>query len=142
MQARVAALHGDVLSDQEKAQLEEASKIMEHFNEVMDDDLNTADGLAAIFDLVKFANTTVSESSSAAYALGLKKDITTLTDVMGLIAEPKSEALDSEIEALIAERQEARRMKDFRRSDEIRDELLGRGIVLKDTREGVKWTRA
>ena len=130
------------LSEEEKTGLEEASKTAERFNEAMDDDLNTADALSVIFDLVKFANTTVNENSSSAYAGELKKQIITLTDVMGLIVKSETLAIDSEIEDLIRERTEAKKNKDFRRADEIRDELLAKGIVLKDTREGVKWTRA
>ena len=70
------------------------------------------------------------------------KNITTLTDILGLKTDKKEEMLDEDIEALIAERQQARKDKNFARADEIRDELLAKGIVLKDTREGVRWSRA
>ncbi len=66
----------------------------------------------------------------------------TLSDICGLIVDKKAEMLDSDIEALIEERQAARKAKNFARADEIRDELLAKGIVLEDTREGVKWKRA
>ena len=72
----------------------------------------------------------------------LKDEIVTLSDICGLIVEKKEEMLDGDIEALIAERQAARKEKNFKRADEIRDELLAKGIILEDTREGVKWKRA
>ena len=108
----------------------------------MEDDFNTADALAAIFELVKFANTNVTEKSSAAFADALLSQLAKLADVLGLKVIKKEEILDKEIEALIEERQEARKAKNFARADEIRDELLEKGIILKDTREGVKWKRA
>ena len=108
----------------------------------MDDDFNTADALAAIIELVKFANTNVSEASSAEFAGSLLDTLVKLCDVLGLKAVKTEEILDKEIEDLIAERQEARKAKNFARADEIRDELLAKGIILKDTREGVKWKRA
>ena len=108
----------------------------------MDDDFNTADALAAIFELVKFANTNVDENSSREFAGGLYEELFKLSDVLGLKIEKKEEILDKEIEDLIQERQAARKAKDFQRADEIRDELLKKGIILKDTREGVKWQRA
>ena len=112
------------------------------FDEAMDDDFNTADALSVIFELVKFANTNAGEGSSQEFVQYLKDEITELCDVCGLIVEKKEEILDSDIEALIAERQAARKEKNFKRADEIRDELLAKGIVLEDTREGVKWKRA
>jgi cysteinyl-tRNA synthetase len=132
---------GSALSEEEKASLEKAQEYKERFNEVMDDDLNTADGISVIFDLVKYANTTTQDGASAGYAAALKNLILELGEVMGLILETKEETLDSEIEALIEERQQARKDKNFARADEIRDELLAKGIQLKDTREGVKWSR-
>ena len=130
------------LSENEKALLAEAEAFNGQFEKAMDDDFNTADAVAAVFDLVRFANTNLSEESSSAFAAGLLEQLLTLTDVLGLIALPKAEILDKEIEDLIAERQEARKARNFARADEIRDELLAKGIILKDTREGVKWKRA
>ena len=118
------------------------SEYRKKFEEAMDDDFNTADALAAIFELVKFANSNVNENSSRAFAKLLRDEILQLMDVMGLIAEPKEELLDADIEKLIEERQAARKAKNFARSDEIRNELLEKGITLLDTREGVKWKRA
>ena len=106
----------------------------------MEDDFNTADAISAIFELVKFANTTINENSSKEYAKKLKELIVTLSDVLGIIAE-KEESIDDEIEKLIEERQTARKEKNFVRADEIRALLLDKGIVLEDTREGVKWKR-
>ena len=133
--------------DREKSQeeiklLEEAAGFAAKFDEAMDDDLNTADAIAAIFELVKFINTNTSADNSAAYIRELLNEIKELSDVCGLIVEKKEEMLDSSVEALIEERQAARKAKNFARADEIRDELLERGIILEDTREGVKWKRA
>ena len=130
------------LSETEKASLAEAKRYIEAFNAAMDDDLNTADAITAVFDLVKFANTGVKEDSSAAYAKGLYEELTRLAEVLGLILIEEEEDLDGEVERLIEERQKARKEKNFARADEIRDELLNKGIILKDTREGVKWERA
>ena len=114
----------------------------QRFDEAMDDDFNTADALAAIFELVKFVNSNAKAESSKAFLEALKQEIVTLSDICGLIVDKKAEMLDSDIEALIEERQAARKAKNFARADEIRDELLAKGIVLEDTREGVKWKRA
>ena len=109
----------------------------------MDDDLNTADAVSAVFELVKFINTTADENSTKGYLDALKTELLSLTGVLGLIMEDKTEdLLDSDIEELIKERQEARKHKNFARADEIRDELLKKGIILEDTRQGVKWKRA
>ena len=132
---------GSGMSEEERAALEKAGEFKARFNEVMDNDLNTADGISVIFDLVKYANTTTADTASGEYAAALKEMIKELGDVMGLIFETKEEDLDSEIEKLIEERQQARKEKNFARADEIRDELLAKGIQLKDTREGVKWSR-
>lgn len=129
------------LTDAEGIKLEEMKKFRAAFEDAMDDDLNTADAVAAVFDLVRFANIEVTESSSAAFADRVKKEICSLCDILGLIAEVKEESLDDEIEAKIAERQAARKARDFARADAIRSELLDMGIVLEDTREGVKWKR-
>lgn len=130
------------LTEAEKKLLAEAEGYVKKFEEAMEDDFNTADALAAVFELVKFANTNVTEESSAAFAEGILEILVKLCDVLGLVAVKKEEILDKEIEDLIAERQEARKAKNFARADEIRDELLAKGIILKDTREGVKWKRA
>ncbi|MBQ1312726.1 MAG: cysteine--tRNA ligase [Blautia sp.] len=130
------------ISKAEEELLKEADAFRVKFEEAMDDDFNTADALAAVFELVKFANTSVTEESSASFSGALLKELNTLCDVLGLKTARKAEILDKEIEDLIAERQQARKNRDFARADEIRDELLEKGIILKDTREGVKWQRA
>ncbi len=132
----------DVMSDAEQALLAEAEGFVAKFEEAMDDDFNTADALSAIFELVKFVNTNVNDGSSKAFLEALKEKIVTLSDVCGLIVEKAEELLDSDIEALIEARQAARKEKNFARADEIRNELLEKGIILEDTREGVKWKRA
>ena len=130
------------ITEEELALLKEAEGFVTKFEAAMDDDFNTADALAAIFELVKFANTNVNENSSKEFAAGLYEELFKLSDVLGLKIEKKEEILDKEIEDLIQERQAARKAKDFKKADEIRDELLKKGIILKDTREGVKWQRA
>ena len=128
-------------SEDEKKMMQEEAGFITKFEEAMDDDFNTADALAAVFELVKFANTNVQEGSSAEFAAYTLEVMTKLCDVLGLILDKKEEILDEEIENLIAERQAARKAKDFARADEIRGLLLDKGIELKDTREGVKWKR-
>lgn len=130
------------MTAEEEASAAELDGYVQKFDEAMDDDFNTADAISVIFELVKFANTNVTEKTSAAFAGRVKDTILMLGDVLGLILEKKEEMLDGEIEALIKERQAARKAKNFARADEIRDLLLEKGIVLKDTREGVKWERA
>ncbi len=132
----------ELLTEEEKAQLEEAEGYREKFEAAMDDDLNTADGISAIFELVKFANTKADGESSKEFLQKLLSLLRTLTDVLGLIVDKKEEMLDADVEAMIEARQAARKAKDFARADAIRSELLEKGIVLEDTREGVKWKRA
>ncbi|MBQ3793763.1 MAG: cysteine--tRNA ligase [Lachnospiraceae bacterium] len=129
------------LTEDEKALLTEADGFTKKFEEAMEDDFNTADAISAIFELVKFANTNTTETASKAFLEELKKRILTLTDICGLVVEKKNDGLDAEIEALIEERTKAKKEKNFARADEIRDELLAKGIELKDTREGVQWKR-
>lgn len=129
------------LTEDEKALLAEADGFTKKFEEAMEDDFNTADAISAIFELVKFANTNTTETASKAFLEELKKRILTLTDICGLVVENKDDGLDAEIEALIEERTKAKKEKNFARADEIRDELLAKGIELKDTREGVQWKR-
>ena len=130
------------LREAEEKLLTEAKEYVTKFKAAMEDDFNTADAIAAIFELVKYANQNTDSSSSKAYSQALLDELTTLCDVLGILVETKEEMLDSDIEALIEERQQARKNRDFARADEIRDELLEKGIVLEDTREGVKWKRA
>ncbi len=130
------------MTAEEKENLNQTAQFVTAFESAMEDDFNTADAIAAVFDLVKFANTTADAQGSKEYAKSLYELLVKLTDVLGLIVEKKEEILDTEIEALIAERQAARKEKNFARADAIRDELAAKGIVLLDTREGVKWKKA
>ena len=138
---RQAAATVQEATEDEKKLMQEEAAFVTKFEESMDDDFNTADALAAVFELVKFANTNVQEGSSKEFAGHTLEVMTKLCDVLGLTLEKKEEILDEEIENLIAERQAARKAKDFARADEIRGLLLDKGIELKDTREGVKWKR-
>ena len=109
----------------------------------MDDDFNTADAISAIFETGTPEQLhCIAEASTKAYVSYVKETIDKLCDVLGIITEKKEEILDSEVEDLIAKRQQARKDKNFALADEIRGQLLDMGIILEDTREGVKWKRA
>ena len=128
-----------------KEEVDSLGKIKNFINiyfDKLDDDFNTADAMAAIFELVKFINITVKDEHSSAFFEVLAERMDTLLDVMGLNALVDEGDLSDEIEAMIEKRQQARKAKDFATADAIRDELLARGIVLEDTREGVKWHKA
>jgi cysteinyl-tRNA synthetase len=133
---------GEEMTAQEQAELDTVKGFEAKFDEAMDDDFNTADAIAAVFELVKYANSNVSGENTGAFVQAVRDEIICLCDILGIIAETKEELLDEEIEKLIEERQAARKAKDFARADEIRNELLEKGITLLDTREGVKWKRA
>lgn len=130
------------ITDQERTVLEKSGRFVEKFEASMDDDFNTADGISAVFELVKYINTKTDETSSRELAEQLYQRMEQLCGILGIILEEKEEILDEEIEQLIAERQAARKEKNFARADEIRGILLEQGIILEDTREGVKWKRA
>lgn len=117
-------------------------KRKQEFIAAMDDDLNTADALAAIFMLVRDINTLIAERAGKTALEACADMFDQLTGVLGLVYNRKTEALDSDIEALIEQRTAARKAKDFKTADEIRDKLKAMGIVLEDTPQGVKWTRA
>lgn len=138
---RMSATSDDVLSKREEDLLKEADDIAAGFETAMDDDFNTADAMAAVFDLVRHANSTADEKSSQAYAGKLLKKITALTDVLGLTFNETNETLENDVELLISRREAARKEKDFALADKIRDELKEKGIILEDTRDGVKWRR-
>ena len=138
----IASVTAEEMSAEEKEAFSKTDAYVEEFEKAMDDDFNTADAIAAIFDLVKYANTTATAESSKEYLQSLLDRIVKLGDVLGLILDKKEELLDADIEKLIEERQAARKAKDFARADAIRDELLEKGIILKDTREGVQWKKA
>lgn len=117
----------------------------DQFIAAMDDDLNTADAIAAMFELVRDANSTLTEASSKQTVEAALQMFNQLSDVLGLATKNKDEkegSLEDEIEALIEKRQAARKAKDFATADAIRDDLAAKGIILEDTRDGVKWHKA
>ena len=136
-----AGAEGEMTPEEQKL-LEELASYETKFDEAMDDDFNTADALAAIFEMVRFANTHAGEGCTKAFAQAVREKIAELSGVLGLIVEKEEEMLAEDIEKMIQERQAARKARDFKKADAIRDELLRRGIILEDTREGVKWKKA
>lgn len=138
----LAGAQGEELAAEEKAGRQEAGSFAEKFDAAMDDDFNTADAISAVFELVRFANANVTQQSTKAYVEAVYRELLELADILGLILEKEKEILAEDVEKLIEERQAARKAKDFARADEIRDMLLAQGIILEDTREGVKWKKA
>ena len=130
------------LTAEETTELAAFDALREKFEAAMDDDFNTADAISTVFEMVKRANITVTKESAAAYIRRVKELLEKLLEVLGIHAERKEESLDSRVEALIEERQTARKEKNYARADEIRAELTAMGILLEDTKEGVKWKRA
>lgn len=130
------------MTGQEREATAKTTEYAAAYEKAMDDDFNTADAIAAIFDFVRYTNTVTNEDSSKEYLKSLYDLLVKLTDVLGIIVEKEEEILAEDIEVLIGERQAARKEKNFARADEIRDELLAKGIILEDTREGVKWKKA
>ena len=110
----------------------------------MDDDLNTADAISAVFELVTAINTAVKDGASGEFAQKSLDTLMELANVLGLLQQEFEEevVIDDELQALIDERQEARKAKNFARADEIRDELKARGLILKDTPQGVQVIKA
>ena len=136
-----AAKEGEMTAEEKQNQAA-VEELVQKFETAMDDDFNTADAISAIFEIVRLSNSTISEASTKAYISYVKETMDKLCDVLGIITEKKEEILDSEVEDLIAKRQQARKDKNFALADEIRGQLLDMGIILEDTREGVKWKRA
>ena len=137
-----AKVSKDSLSPAEEENKAKGEALAAKYEAAMEDDFNTADAISAVFELIKLANSTVTEESSKAYVSWLKEELERLCEVLGIETEKKKEVLDAEIERMIEERQAARKAKNFALADEIRGRLLEMGIILEDTREGVKWKRA
>jgi len=138
---RTLPVSGSVMDEAEQKLSKELDEYVARYEAYMDDDFNTADAISVIFEIVKSANINVNEGSSAALRDRYLDTVIRLCDVLGIITQKKQELLDDDIQALIDERQAARKSKNFARADEIRDQLESMGIKLKDTREGVKWSR-
>ena len=135
------ALTSEEISDSESSILQEADLLQRKFEDAMEDDFNTADAIAAIFELVKLANINCNSDNSIKFITSMRDRIVALCGILGIEALKEEEILPEEIERLIEERQTARKNKDYAKADKIRDTLLERGIILEDTREGVKWKR-
>ena len=132
----------ETATEAELAWIDALVKYKHDFIAAMDDDINTADSIAVIFELVRDLNSNLDATSSQSAIIAGQNIFAELTTVLGLAVKDKETNLDAAVEDLIAQRQAARKAKDFKRADEIRDELLAKGIVLEDTREGVKWKKA
>ena len=131
------------MTEEEAKLQEELAGFRQKFIDAMDDDVNTADAVSVIFELAKFMNSNVTEKSSKEFAQKVIDEFNELTSVLNIVnKDQKEDILDEEIEQLIAQRTEAKKNKNFQLADEIRQQLLDKGIILEDTRQGVKWKRA
>ncbi len=136
-----AATDRELNAEEQKLQARLAEYVTKYEN-AMEDDLNTADAISVIFEMVKLTNSAISADTAKSLVEEAFTTVGKLCDILGIITKVEAEILDSDIEALIEERQAARKAKNFARADEIRDTLAAQGIILEDTREGVKWKRA
>ena len=118
-----------------------AMELVEKYEAAMEDDFNTADAVSAVFELVKLSNSTASAESTSAYVGWMKETIERLCGVLGIITEKKEEILDSEIEDMIAQRQAARKAKDFAEADRLRDAIAALGYTVRETRQGTEITK-
>ena len=136
-------LEDSKMTEEEAKLQDELASFRQKFIDAMDDDVNTADAVSAIFELAKFMNSNITENSSKEFAQKALDEFKELTGVLNIVNKDKKEdILDEEIEKLIEQRTEAKKNKNFQLADEIRQQLLDKGIVLEDTRQGVKWKRA
>jgi cysteinyl-tRNA synthetase len=124
--------------DDENKVLYELKQLRLSFNSAMDDDLNTADAISFIFEMVSTINAAITEGLSVSFAQRCLKMLRELADILGILPEEEQDAIDSDIMALVNEREEARKSKNFARADEIRDIFKGKGIILKDTPQGIQ----
>ena len=137
----ISNLKEKVMNDDELSKSNELDSYRQKFINAMEDDVNTADAISSIFELSKFINTNVNEESSLDFANKCLSEFNELTSVLNIVNKKKDDVLEEDIEALIQERTDAKKNKDFKLADEIRQKLLDMGIVLEDTRQGVKWKR-
>ena len=136
-------LEDSKMTEEEAKLQEELAGFRQKFIDAMDDDVNTADAVSVIFELAKFMNSNVTEKSSKEFAQKVIDEFNELTSVLNIVnKDQKEDILDEEIEQLIVQRTEAKKNKNFQLADEIRQQLLDKGIILEDTRQGVKWKRA
>ncbi len=128
------------LSDEDIRIKEEIIGLKDKFIDSMDDDINTADAISSLFEIVKVGNTKLSQDSPKDLVIFAHEVLIELSQILNILNQ-KEELLDEEITELIEKRKEARKNKDFKLSDEIRDQLKDKGIILEDTKDGVKWKR-
>jgi cysteinyl-tRNA synthetase len=133
----IANGEGEVTAE-EQAKIDGYDKYRQEFIAAMDDDLNTADAISAIFELITAINTDVKDGASKEFAQKCLDTLMELATVVGLLQKEEDNSVDDDIQALVDERQEARKAKNFARADEIRDMLKAKGITLKDTPQGVQ----
>lgn len=138
----ISNLQESSITEDEKSLVEELNSYRTKFVNAMEDDINTADAISAIFELSRFINTNVSEKSSLEFAKKCLDEFNELTSVLNIVNKKQDDILNEEIENLIQKRVEAKKNKDFKLADDIRQELLEKGIILEDTRQGTKWKRA
>jgi cysteinyl-tRNA synthetase len=129
------------LTDAERALIATFDDYRARFDDSMDDDLNTADAIGVLFELVRAVNTAVEDKPTRTFAAVCREMIREFTDVLGLLYDKKKDDLDSQVEALIDARQAARKAKNFAEADRIRDELKDKGVEIMDTPQGVKWKK-
>ncbi|HDJ1468072.1 cysteine--tRNA ligase [Clostridioides difficile] len=129
------------LTEKEVEFVKELDDFRQKFIDAMDDDVNTADAVSVIFELAKLINSNVDENSSLEFAKKCLDEFNELTGVLNIVNKKKDTVLDKDIEELIQKRTDAKKNKEFQLADDIRQQLLDMGIVLEDTRQGVKWKR-
>lgn len=138
----ISNLKDTSITEDENSLVEELNLYRSKFINAMEDDINTADAISAIFELSRFINTNISEKSSLEFSKKCLDEFNELTSVLNIVNKKQDNILDEEIENLIQKRSEAKKNKDFKLADDIRQELLEKGIILEDTRQGTKWKRA
>jgi len=138
----ISNLQESTMTEEEKSLVAELDGFRTKFIDAMEDDVNTADAISVIFELAKFTNSNVNEKSSSEFAKKCLDQFDELTGVLNIVNKKQDDMLDEEIENLIQKRVEAKKNKDFKLADDIRAELLEKGIILEDTRQGTKWKRA